>query len=344
MTLNSNTRLAMEVIEQDMENVGFRWPVESAAFVVYDNIGSATTLDQGSTTVCTLGQSGCGASGSIVSGTDVVELFSGDPNRRQGYVVNAANGGSTVTVTFLFDMGLTAADVNGLLMFLNIDNTYCVGQITSVTPGAVASATIVAPPASIPAFPGQANFSTCVESRASTYILGSRKRYMIYQTPSGSVSNGASFGLYAATAGETGVLGVPQLVQDGVEDLQLEWLLSNAPTASNPLGCPLTAGVAPNVCFCNTPTSACDASNGNNPASAHTGLIRAVRVMLTSRGNDQTQWDLVATSLGGFRPVAYNHAAGTSDIPGNNPPMGYSRVQLESAYFFWNFGTTWLGQ
>ncbi len=331
MTLASNARLALEIMESDLANVGYRWPVQAASFIVYDNLnapGAVTTqLDGGATLNCPLMGTCTGA----IQGSDVFELFSGDPNRRQGFIV-AASGGAGVTnvpVTFLADMGLTAADVNGLMLFVNNDNSWCVGEIASVTPGTVPTATITAPPNTIPNFPGATNVSTCIQAQASAYILNQRRRYMIYQN-----AGGANFGLYSQTANETGILGAPQLVMDGIENLQVKWLMSNAPTATNPLACPgLTP---PALCWCDDVTSsaACD-------ATLSPSLIRAAQIQVTARGGDSTQWDIVP---GAFLPASYNSPAGAVDLPTMQPPSGYTRVQLKTSYFFWNFGTTWMGQ
>jgi hypothetical protein len=125
----------------------------------------------------------------------------------------------------------------------------------------------------------------CPAAGYSVYAMGGtgsfRRRYAVLGTDAGSA-------LYVQSTPEgtaDGVLGAPRLLVQGVEDMQIAWLLAN-PNSNTVAGCESP------MCVCHSGTNGTGLTDGgfaNCVAASNQGLIRGAEVRLSVLGHDPVQ-------------------------------------------------------
>lgn len=160
-----------------------------------------------------------------------------------------------------------------------------------------------------------------VPTRAmKVYALGRWQRYMVYKPPQPTTPPSPTYpGLYVQTSGPDGQIGDPQMMIQGVEDMQVSPILSRSAAAGG--------SCAATTCICNkpdvpspgpwatAPLTECHATASGWPYAGATvpvdsGHIIGMVVRLTTVGAHPLKDDHSAT--GGKRPASYDRPAATT--------------------------------
>lgn len=220
--------LAAATLESQLSNAGYRWP--SAAFAVrhVNAVDSSTSLASVSATAPITTAANCnGASVGLVEGTDVIEVAQGYPHIGPGSLVFASVTGATATVrlggiTEPFSTaevdGSPAPGLGSVLMFVGSDSVACVGRVTALSRSGVVEATVDLLDRTFEPLAAGGYTANCPRSGMRAFRLGSRTRFMICGSAGAAPSELA---LYRQSAGPGGAWSAPELVERGVEDLQV---------------------------------------------------------------------------------------------------------------------------
>jgi prepilin-type N-terminal cleavage/methylation domain-containing protein len=305
---------ALSLIEFDAQNAGYRFasPVFSVR-VINDVQGNEPELAP------VTGVSGCGNTGwGIARGSDTIEFRYGVEDLVPGADSPMTCSGGTCTVTLggggarnpFHEPGPDGA--NALVLLVN-GNASCLGR---VGPAGVNSSTMtmqllgldltnVTDVAS--SFPG------CETGDFTVMRAARRVRYMVCQPPAGSTTERP--GLYRQVAIEPGGFGVPEVVQEGIEDLQIALRFDNQDGALSAL-----LGCTNRMCTCNRSAGDCGALN-LNPAKVDnsTGAQPEEKLLFRLRGIDVAVTAVSTRNLGQnvafeqfVRPALFDRPAGTT--------------------------------
>ena len=328
--------IAAIAIQADLMNAGYRFA--SAAYAVrrFNNID--TTIALSGTPGPVTANGNCGPpNGQLVPGTDVIEMAEGAQDTA---LASSTAGDGVLTVSSngaQYDIALVtgapfnpnetnlASRLGQILLFVDGTALSCMGRVTASNTGTTATIEMLDRDFNVnPSH--QADYiggNACPRVGMSVYRLGQRVRYMVCVVPGPPPpATPNQPGLYRQVAGGDGVFGQPQLLQEGIEDLQIamrQWNPAGPGQHSGP-GCV----AAPNnqgYCYCNeAPANACDQADPTtfiNAASFPTKM-RGARVMVTSISRRKAHAEPLPDDL---RPPAFDRPGATG------PPDGFARAQ-----------------
>lgn len=356
----NSAMLATAIIQSDLTNAGYRFP--SAAFGMrhYNNVDAATVLS-GPAPISTGGN--CSGPGiGLVPGTDVVEVAQGfevvGPGRAEGLILGAWPEFEIAlnTLGLPFETAeFGGAGVGSIVLLAGPDQRACYGrvlQMDSTRPSIrielidrnLARVTNpVAFPATCPIPGGMGG--------TRVYRLQRFVRYMVC----GPVGQPNLFALYRQESDRNGNFGVPAIIQEGVEDLQVSVGYSDPNSLISATGsgasCVGTGGSR--ICYCDDVVGAksCTIPPTDQEPALGTSLTidtvsdPALGVMVSrARGGR-----IIVTGIG-QRP-AHDMSTGTATMSDelrrpaalDHPAMpvaskdGFLRTQQLSAFYLHNF-------
>jgi len=301
ITSYQSLNMALLSMTRHLENVGYRFPGQSLQLRNNVTEGMTFSMGPGGGEDLAVVNEGASTAG-IIAGTDVIDFFVGDPNRRVGTVASVSLSGlfhlitldgGDAPVTDLEKNTLLAGAVEGPLMVFSDGTLSCLGLVDSRLAG---TAGIVQYKVRTHDFAGPhpTGVSNCPAPGMNSYGIGQRRRYMVYQE-----ARGQNVGLYtqisqASVTGfqNAGTLGPPVLLARGVDDLQIAPSMDNT---DNQLGCGNSL-----LCQCGRGNVQCLTSYFDL-----TQLYRGVRVRLVSRGLHPIR------QKGARRPNSFDRSAAT---------------------------------
>lgn len=310
----ANTALAL--IGFDAQNAGFRFASPVFSVRVLNDVQGNEAEFAPVTATANCGEPGWGLS----KGTDTVEFrygledlvpSAGSPTTCVGGVCDVVlGGGSGVLNPFRF---VSPAEGANALVLLAGTDAACLGRVSS----AVSSPGIEVHMVGLDlTATDETHYPGCADGTFTVMRAARRVRYMICEPPTGALQERP--GLFRQEAIDDGDFGTPELVQEGVEDLQIALHYDNADGALAGPGCVGTS------CICNRLANDCpDLDLDTDTVDASTGATAQQRMPFRLRGLDvgvtavsmRTQAPGVDTgALGGFtRPALFDHPAGTAE-------------------------------
>jgi len=321
LEVKSNAMSALALIDFEARSAGYRFSSPVFATRWLNNVaGTEPELTAAGNQISTTANCGS-ADWGIAPGSDTIEFRLGSELVVPGSASPSPVAPSTPTALLIaatlnpFD---AAGQGAGELLLWTTGTASCLGRggtggvVGSSIPVQLVNQALTA--TTLSAFPGCAAPSTSYSLMRATR----RVRFLICQPPASQPD--ARPGLFQQVAVGSAAFGVPQLVQEGVEDLQLAPVLDNAgPNPVTGTGC--TAG----RCVCNNSpgtTSTCAEYNVNasivdgsaaNASRVAPFRLRAYDVAVTGismrsrvgRGSNAVLERFV-------RPALFDHAAGTA--------------------------------
>jgi type II secretory pathway pseudopilin PulG len=321
--------IATSRLQFDLANAGFRFPAGAFAVRIINNVDTSTALKSNIGDITTT--QNCGASTfGLVPGTDVIEISIGDDAATSVPTSFPTSTGNTFSF-FVSSWNLLPPAIGQVVLVTNAAGDACIGEVTNVSSGTV-TAQYLTPDMTATASTG--TYPNCPGLMMNAYRLGHRVRYMVCHDPANPTWPP---GLYVQRAGNNGKFdGMPELVQDGIEDFQIAPWYLNVGSALSGAGCSTTGGVS--HCVCNDAAGAC---SGTDPHGVMVGddsrvidrnsyrqWVRGLRVGITARGLRATD----PTSTQYVRPALFDHAVATTGD-------GFSRLSESRFVSFVNLTT-----
>jgi Tfp pilus assembly protein PilE len=306
--------LGQVLLERNLANAGLNFADPRYAFRVRNNVAADMANGDGTTIAAVTGG---GTAAGVVIGTDAIEIMYGEPtNRRPGVVVGCPTGGCNTgggngavnlataepfTPTEAVALTTSSTMTGPVVLFTNDVGVSCLVRAVSLTSNLNTTvnfkfldtdmAVTSTPPANCPA------------AGMNAYGADVRQRFLVYQG-----ANAANPGIYVQTQGAgTTVLGAPQLLLAGVEDVQVAPLVINAGTGA----------LQPCNDLVGTPTCVYPNNNETN--------LRGARLNLTVQGVE------TLPQAGALRPVSFDHNTSTTTGVGVYRALGTAMVFLPNA-------------
>ncbi len=307
--------LALTMMQRDLENAGLRFrggvqtsaPATAWASVVrvWDQLGTpnVTSLKNdplGSTSIV----AAAGANPGFIPGTDAFEVYQGSSTpstQRLGAQVSTVTPISGTVVQLVIspnpfspaETGAAGATTGPVLMLWS-DDVHCMGRITALvsvnaTPPGTATVQVTTVNSDF-AVPGAAWPTGCPKSLQNVEVLERRRRYLVYQTDGTTAGRPSRLGLHVQSNTACNPvlngdvcstnLNPPQMVAEGVDDLQLAWNVGTAVWPANGGWCQRVFGETPDCGFAQV-GAADDPIIGRRMAS-----IVGAQIMVSSQGVD----------------------------------------------------------
>jgi prepilin-type N-terminal cleavage/methylation domain-containing protein len=319
LEVNEQASGALSLIGFDAQNAGYRFASPAFSVRVLDNVVAGG--DELGTITAT---GGCGGTDwGIAPGSDTVEFRYGfeqlvpgnnSPVTCTGGTCDVVLGGGAASNPF---SAMTPSGAGDLVLLSNA-TAACLGRVTANVTGTAMQMQLLnldLSNATVGAFPG------CAAGTFSVMRLGRRVRYLVCQPPASQPLERP--GLYRQEVDGSGDFGAPQLVQEGIEDLQVA--LRYDGTGATPILTDATKcdGV---TCVCNhlldtagqcawvVPSlAALDSSAAAPLAQRAPFLLRGLEVGVTAISTRGQVARGTNAALEQFvRPALLNHAAGTA--------------------------------
>jgi len=240
-------------------------PIWASVVRAYDNIGTpnVVTLRNDPLGVSTI-VAWSGTTKGFVPGTDAFEVLQGNTQastQRLGAQVSTVTpvGPTTVQLVispnpFVFNEYNAAGPTTGPVLMLWSDDVHCMGRVTAKINGTyagqipVVGTTVTVQVSTVNAdfgVPGANWAAGCPKALQNVEVLEQRRRYLVYRTDDASPGRPARVGLHVQTnapcdplslGSNPGVFGVvcapdlqtPQMVAEGVDDMQIAWRVPDA--------------------------------------------------------------------------------------------------------------------
>lgn len=326
LEVNTAGSIALAQVEFDLASAGYRWPSGTFGIRIWNDVDAATNID-GITTAANCGAPGFG----LVPGSDVLEVASGYQVEPPGTILGVnygpevgppAVGANQVRFSLLtpgYPFNGTEDGIDSVLMASDPAGNACLLRVNSAInysgPSVVADYldrdyAVEAAPAAKYLSPTAAR---CPRNNDRVYRLERRTRYFLCRDPGNPQQRPA---LYRQTTlanppGNPVPLGAPQLMQEGLEDLQFAGRYQELVAAG--LGAPaancVTTGAT--YCTCNNANGGCTnllplppVLNANSPLN----WIRSVTVGLVSISTRLARDGQTANFI---RPALLDHPVGT---------------------------------
>jgi prepilin-type N-terminal cleavage/methylation domain-containing protein len=350
--------LASTIIQGDLTNTGYRFPNPAFAVRHYNNVDGTTSLS-GPTPVTITG--GCGSpTVGLVEGTDVLQVAQGfefiGPGRAR-----SVTGGPDFEVV-LDTLGepfesteFGGAGVGSIMLMSGANQRGCMARVTALN-ASIPSMTVRLVNRDLTDAPAGGYHPSCPSpgglEGTRVYRLQRFVRYMVC----GPIGRGPEErSLFRQESTRLGVFQAPQVVQGGVEDLQVSVGYSDPNNVIGPTGSGASctgAGIA-RVCFCDDlptgatcsiPAAHLEPTLGSATRAYDTVLdpalgvmvsrARGVRLIVTGISTRRAgEGDVLGEAAELRRPASMDHAAETL---ANRD--GFWRSQQFSFMYFHNFG------
>ncbi len=333
--VRGNAATAMNLIQFDALNAGFRFASPAHSVRVIPNVSGSEAELSPVTATANCGQANWG----VAPGTDVIEFRAGLSNAEPGSIVSGSCTGATCTIGIAQSRPGTDPSANDVVLMSDAStNNVCMGQVTSVA-GTTFTIQLLAQDFSNATATSYVGCLGTVNpgNQGVLMKLERRVRYMICTPPATQPDQRP--GLYVQVAQtSTGSMTTPPapvtLVQEGVEDLQAAWFVSDPANEITAGGACVGIGGG-RVCQCDSVAGApCQTALGNFiPAPSITGSldasptaninargayqIRGLVIGLTSISmRARTPHNVQALAEGSLeqfvRPALFDHAVGTA--------------------------------
>lgn len=350
LEVTSAGSIALAQIEFDLANTGYRFPIPAFGLRIWNNVDAATSID---TAPAITVNANCGGPGlGLLPGTDVLEVARGFSEQPPGTVLGVtygpsggppAVGANQVRFNLLtpgFPFNGVEAGSNTVLMASDPAGNACLLKVAA--PVDYLGPTVVADylTQDYTFDPDPANHYVsptgirCPRNGDHVYRLSgqiARTRYMICYDPLNPEVRPALYRQLSVAGTE--VFGVPQLMQEGVEDLQVAPRYQER--IAGGLGAPAgscTTG-APISCTCDYTSGACTGLNPVPPvlnANSPVNWLRSITLGLVSISTRQAR---DGQSRNFLRPALADHPAGAV-------PDGNKRIVKQRTIALSNFGVT----
>lgn len=236
-----NANVSLSLIQFDAVRAGYRFAAPPLSTHILNNVDGTETMlaPITATTDCSAPTWG------VAAGTDVLELREGFDGLVPGTVTSVA-GGPVWTVGInnggTANPWTAAGDGVGDIVLFSDGNMGCLGVVTGWS---LSSPTVQILTQELVNGTG-AEYVNCPAVNMSVMRLTQRVRYLICQPP--STEPDSRPGLYRQVSDSTGAWIGMQLVQEGIEDLQVSPLISNPAGEITGAGCEAVAGAQ--FCYC----------------------------------------------------------------------------------------------
>ncbi|MEW6432631.1 MAG: hypothetical protein AB1730_14100 [Myxococcota bacterium] len=354
--------LATAIIQADLTNAGYRFPVPAFALRHYNNVDATTSLS--GPAPITVGGNCAGGTVGLVPGTDVLEVIHGfelvGPGRAEGLINSNPPAEYEIALGTLGLPFETAEFLSGavgsIVALSGPDQRACVGRVLAAD-GLRPSITIELVDRNLQRITDPNAYPVVCPIPGGTggtrvYRLQRRVRFMVCGRIGADPNE---YALYRQESDLRGDFGAPQVVQEGVEDLQVSLGYSdpNSLISATGSGASCTGTGGARICYCDDavgpssctmPPDQLEPDLGttrtidtvSDPAIAvWTSRVRGARVVVTGIGQRaahdlSTGRSTMSDDL--RRPAAFDHA----EMPVASKD-GYLRSQQFSAFYVHNF-------
>jgi prepilin-type N-terminal cleavage/methylation domain-containing protein len=270
--VRGNAATAMNLIQFDALNAGFRFASPAHAVRVIPNVSGAEAELSPVTATTNCGAPNWG----VAPLTDVIEFRSGMSNSEPANIVSGSCTGATCTLSFTPSRpGIDPVATEVVLMSDGTTRNVCMGRVTSVS-GTNLTVQLLSQDFSNATTSSYVGCMGTVgpANQGVLMKLERRARYMICAPPAASPD--LRPGLYVQVSGSDGSFAAAPvtLLQEGVEDLQAAWFVTD--TNSEITGGSCVGSGSGRVCECDSVAgSPCTAATVFKPAPTITGSLDA---------------------------------------------------------------------